>query len=413
MALNNSNQRHKSDRKQLFLISGTILVILAAAAACITFSWKDRKETAGPAVTAQKDAAKDASVPANKASAKETGEGSDSKTVRGNAAVPAAEKKENMIVLTDKSDGQAGSADLTITAENEKEKTSQTIVVQTDGLQGDNAACDAGLAWEKGTGGHGIDYEKAAYWYAKGVKEGSTCAMNNLGYMYMQGAGVQKDNSSAFALFQLSAEKGDPEGAFAAGYMTERGWGTEYNVRRAFGFYAMAAEKGYAPAENAVGTMFESGAGVEKSYEKAFKWYELAARDGDLNALYNLADKYRQGKGTAQDNGKAFELFGQAARKGNAYAQYDYGSMLAAGLGTEKNLVEAYAWLKLSTDTLKQGDGILGAVSYLLSEDDRAKAEQLAAEYKKKYASASGFSAVSVSHAGDSEKAVGSRSSAK
>ena len=87
--------------------------------------------------------------------------------------------------------------------------------------------------------------------------------------------------------------------------------------------------------------------------------------------------------------------------------------MLAAGLGTEKNLVEAYAWLKLSTDTLKQGDGILGAVSYLLSEDDRAKAEQLAAEYKKKYASASGFSAVSVSHAGDSEKAVGSRSSAK
>lgn len=82
MALNNSNQRHKSGRKQLFLISGTILVILAAAAACITFSWKDRKETAGPAVTAQKDAAKDASVPANKASAKETGEGSDSKTVR-------------------------------------------------------------------------------------------------------------------------------------------------------------------------------------------------------------------------------------------------------------------------------------------------------------------------------------------
>ena len=166
----------------------------------------------------------------------------------------------------------------------------------------------------------------------------------------------------------------------------------------------MAAEKGYAPAENAVGTMFESGAGVDKSYEKAFKWYELAARDGDVNGIYNLADKYRQGKGTAPNNEKALELFGQAARMGNAYAQYDYGSMLAAGLGTEKNLVEAYAWLKISTDTLKQGEGILGAVSYLMSKDDLAKAERLAEDYRKKYKSLASSAAVSLSDAPASDQ---------
>ena len=131
-----------------------------------------------------------------------------------------------------------------------------------------------------------------------------------------------------------------------------------------------------------------------------------------MNAIYNLADKYRQGKGTAQNNEKAFELFGEAARKGNAYAQYDYGSMLAAGIGTEKDLVEAYAWLKLSSDTLKQGDGILGAVSYLLSKEDMAKAEQLATEYKEKYASLPNSSAVSGSHSGDAGKS-GSKVSGK
>lgn len=400
MTLNRNNSRQKSDRKQLLMLSGLLLAIVAVGAVCTELSsGQSKSQTAGPAVqkqdTVSQSAAGTESPKPEASSGKDAGAAGSSK---------AGDGSQEMIVLTDGKSAAASSDDLTITAAESEEKPSQAIVVQTDGLKGDNALCDLGLAYERGTGGHAVDYARAAYWYAKGVKEGSTCAMNSLGYMYMEGAGVQKDYSSAFSLFLLSAEKGDAEGAFAAGYMTERGWGTDYDVRKAFGFYAMAAEKGYAPAENAVGTMFESGAGVDKSYEKAFKWYELAARDGDVNGIYNLADKYRQGKGTAQNNEKALELFGQAARMGNAYAQYDYGSMLAAGLGTEKNLVEAYAWLKISTDTLKQGEGILGAVSYLMSKDDLAKAERLAEDYRKKYKSLASSAAVSLSDAPASDK---------
>mgnify|MGYP000461833309 CR=1 FL=1 len=43
------------------------------------------------------------------------------------------------------------------------------------------------------------DYAKAIYWYEKAVENKEVLAFNNLGLMYKDGLGVEKDNAKAWS----------------------------------------------------------------------------------------------------------------------------------------------------------------------------------------------------------------------
>src|SRR4051812_15778942 len=70
---------------------------------------------------------------------------------------------------------------------------------------------------------------EAARWYRKAADRGNEAAQTNLGALYLDGHGVEKDDVEGFKLF------------------------------------LRAATRGFAPAQNNVGIMFGSGRGTRKS----------------------------------------------------------------------------------------------------------------------------------------------------
>lgn len=96
------------------------------------------------------------------------------------------------------------------------------------------------------------NYLEAYENYLLASKYGSAKAFVNLGIMYSEGRGVDKDYKKAFEYFQSAAEKGD---AFA-----------QYNI----------------------GFMYENGYGVNKDIDIAREWYKKAAAQGDAGAQERL-----------------------------------------------------------------------------------------------------------------------------
>src|ERR1044071_6792135 len=94
-----------------------------------------------------------------------------------------------------------------------------------------------------------------------------------------------------------AAENGNIEAQYNLGWLYEEGEGTEKNLEVAFHWYQKAAENGNINAQYNLGYLYERGEGTEKNLEKAFYWYQKAAENGNLNAQYNLGYLYEKGEG--------------------------------------------------------------------------------------------------------------------
>ena len=82
------------------------------------------------------------------------------------------------------------------------------------------------------------NYQEAVTWYRTGAKEGNASAQLNLGIMYRNALGVEKDNAVAVI------------------------------------WYQKAVEQQHAGAQYALGAMHHFGQGVPKDYDKAVALYE-------------------------------------------------------------------------------------------------------------------------------------------
>ncbi len=114
------------------------------------------------------------------------------------------------------------------------------------------------------------EYDKAAYWYKQAANSGLDTAAFNLGTLYFNGQGFQKDYVQAHYWFEEAASRGN-----------------KY-------------------AEFQLGMIYFTGQGVDKDPAKETFWYEKAARQGLPAAQYNLAVNYYNGEGIPQDKVKAY-----------------------------------------------------------------------------------------------------------
>jgi uncharacterized protein len=99
------------------------------------------------------------------------------------------------------------------------------------------------------------DYPTAARWYEKAGEQEDMEALYNLGYMYHEGQGVERDYKKANALFLRSAK--------LARYDKER--------------------RGY-KSFDMLGRAYQYGEGVQQDLVEAYKWYTLAASIGHASA---------------------------------------------------------------------------------------------------------------------------------
>lgn len=181
------------------------------------------------------------------------------------------------------------------------------------------------------------------------AQEGDKKAQNNLGYMYLNGVGVDKNHEKALLWYRKAAKQGVAEAQHSLGFMYSEGLGTDPVYAIALKWYRMAAELGLSQAQFNLAYMYENNIGIRRNDKQVFNWYSRAAEQGNLQAQNKLGLMYLYGNAVGVDQLKAYAWFGVASAGGYEQA---LGPRDAIGLQlNDEELAEARAlaralWLK-------------------------------------------------------------------
>lgn len=182
----------------------------------------------------------------------------------------------------------------------------------------------------------------------------------NLGILYEDGLGVERDIERAMAYYRRGALLGSPKAMFRAGVMywlgapgvaVDRGEGRRY--------LSMAAAAGDSEAQRYLAA---EGAGADTDdpllradralaagrAEESVAILAAAAKSGHVRAQTRLAWSYEAGRGITRDLALAAQWFGNAAQAGDGEAMYALAVMHATGAGRDKDSMLAEQWLQRS-----------------------------------------------------------------
>ena len=132
--------------------------------------------------------------------------------------------------------------------------------------------------------GHGVDrnYGEALKWLRKGAEGGSAQSAYVLGLMYLNGQGVEADAGEAVRWQRKGVELGSPKSMLELGTYTLLGQnGIKRNVTEGLRLIKQAGEQGLADAQNYLGYLYAKGEDAEQDLAKAVIWYRKAADQGD------------------------------------------------------------------------------------------------------------------------------------
>ena len=162
------------------------------------------------------------------------------------------------------------------------------------------------------------------------------------------------------------AQAGSSPAALILGLQYLNGDGVDANESEAFRWLRLAAEQGEPVAQYRLGSLFERGQGIATDRREAAFWYEQAARSGNVRAMHNLAIAHADGAGVEENLGEAACLFRAAADLGLADSQFNLAVLYSRGMGVPASLSEANKWYLIAA---AQGD-----------DEAQMRAEALAAE---------------------------------
>ncbi len=126
---------------------------------------------------------------------------------------------------------------------------------------------------------------------------------------------------------------------------------------------------------------------LQGDYETAYNiMISLANTSDDKIAQYYLGVMYMKGQGVEQDFKAAGEWFRKASEQGLAAAMYKLANLYTEGKGVPRDMEFAYVWYSVGAvhNHQKSVKGMENVKSRLSSEE-MLSADQLVAEYIKKY----------------------------
>ncbi len=193
---------------------------------------------------------------------------------------------------------------------------------------------------------------------------GNALAMADLGRMYAEGLGGERDPelaqewyAKALAAF-LEAERSVPDRAteYRIGKLYAAGFGTEQDYEEAARWLEKSADAGYKYAQYTLAGLYRDGKGVDQDYVAARELYAKAVTFP--YAAYELGKLYRDGLGCEADEERAARYFRQAftgfqimaGRSPDDRLQYRIGWMLFHGVGTERDEAAALPWLEKAVE---------------------------------------------------------------
>lgn len=181
------------------------------------------------------------------------------------------------------------------------------------------AQYQVGLLYSNGQGVE-RDYKEAVNWYRRAAANGYAEAQNSLGFVYSKGQGVEQDYKEAVKWCRKAAEGGHIQAQYNLGTMYFKGLGTVQDFIEAAHWYREAANQGYAQAQTILGLMYSRGQGKKQNYKKAVRWYRKAAEQGYSQAQFNLGVMYTEGRGVEEDYEEAEIWYRKAAEQGHVQA---------------------------------------------------------------------------------------------
>jgi len=156
------------------------------------------------------------------------------------------------------------------------------------------------------------------------AKEGDAKAQFNVGLIYANGKGVNRDSYQAMEWYKKAADQGNTAAQYnLAKLISQRKDSHDPRAKKWVKYwYEKAAEGGQKEAMNNLALLYLKGDGVEKNELRAFELLRKAALLGDSAAQVNVALLYAWGETLPKDKIKAYKYLKQALRQGREEASF-------------------------------------------------------------------------------------------
>lgn len=147
-----------------------------------------------------------------------------------------------------------------------------------------------------------------------GLEKIAAKAAGYLGRMYMRGEGVQQDFDRAKFWFDRGISQGDAQSQYGLGLMMLHGYGVPKNIGKATDLFKASADQDYALSQVQLGVLFLDR-GMPEDVRVANDYFELASRYGNIEAQYYLAEMIHHGIGRDKACAQALGLYKTVAEK--------------------------------------------------------------------------------------------------
>lgn len=176
--------------------------------------------------------------------------------------------------------------------------------------------------------------------------QGHPPAMIQVGLMYSNGDGVEKDLERASYWLRPANVKGDPVGKYLLAECFLYGKGVAANHQLAVTLLKEAVEmEDPARAMDLLGTCYHKGWGVERDAAAAARWYQAGCERGFDQACANLAVLHMRGEGVPRDPRRAWDLWIVGARRGHPASMFWCGLALESGAGVPPDPEMGRRWI--------------------------------------------------------------------
>lgn len=153
-------------------------------------------------------------------------------------------------------------------------------------------------------------------------------ALNDLGWLWLEGAFVVENPSVASQLFRLAAGEGLSEAFYNLGQLYAYGLGVDTDEHAAKAWFKRAFDAGIREGALEIAWLYDQrdrkgavhASRVEADKKKAFRWYRKAANASDCRAYARLGRSYLDGDGVSLNVPKGFYWLHRAALSGDAVA---------------------------------------------------------------------------------------------
>jgi TPR repeat protein len=174
--------------------------------------------------------------------------------------------------------------------------------------------------------------------FAKTIYAGSSSFQDGLNYYNSQ------EYTKAYNIFLNLSKNGYEEAQYNLGLLYMDGLGVEKNCHKAIHWFKKASLKDDVDATFNIAALYDAGECIEEDNDEALFWYEKAINLDDEEAIYFAGVIYSEKK----DYKKSYDYFLKSSLLRNEFSMYELAYQYFYGQGIKRDYFKSYLWVKLS-----------------------------------------------------------------